>query len=76
LFDYCTKADPKGAAKVHARLKQLIKGASREALAEVRKSDEYRRARSAEEDFAAKIDARNATRVCSGPAAARNRERK
>jgi hypothetical protein len=76
LFDYCSKADPKGAGKVHARLKQLVKGASRETLAQARKSDEYRKARSAEEDFVAKINARNASRVCSGPLAASNRERK
>src|SRR2546425_11587847 len=24
VFDYCAKADPKGAAKVHARLKRLV----------------------------------------------------
>ncbi len=70
VFDYCAKADPKGAAKVHARLKRLVQGASREALAEVRKSDEYRKARSSVEDFVAKVDERNASRVCSGPLAA------
>src|SRR5207302_8700380 len=69
VFDYCAKADPKGAAKVHARLKRLVQGASREALAEVRKSDEYRKARSSVEDFVAKVDERNASRVCSGPLA-------
>jgi hypothetical protein len=69
MFDYCTKTDPKGAAKVHARLKQLVQGASRETLAEVRKSDEYRKARSSGEDFVAKVDERNASRVCSGQAA-------
>src|SRR5580700_9392591 len=63
MFDYCTKTDPKGAAKVHARLKQLVQGASRETLAEVRKSDEYRKARSSGEDFVAKVDERNASRV-------------
>jgi hypothetical protein len=67
MFDYCAKADPKGAARVHARLKRLVQGASRETLAEVRKSDEYRRARSSVEDFVAKVDERNASRVCSSP---------
>ena len=70
VFDYCAKADPKAAAKVHARLKRLVQGASRETLAEVRKSDEYRKARSSVEDFVAKVDERNASRVCSGPLAA------
>jgi hypothetical protein len=70
MFDYCAKADPKGAAKVHARLKRLVQGASKETLAEVRKSDEYRKARSSVEEFVAKIDERNAPRVCSSPPAA------
>jgi len=70
VFDYCAKADPKGAAKVGARLKRLVQGASRETLAKVRKSDEYRKARSSVEDFVAKVDERNASRVCSGPLAA------
>jgi hypothetical protein len=67
MFEYCAKADPKGAVKVHARLKRLVQGASQETLAEVRKSDEYRKARSSVENFVAKVDARNASRVCSGP---------
>ena len=70
VFDYCAKADPKGAVKVRARLKRLVQGASREALAEVRKSDEYRKARSSVDDFLAKVDERNASRMCSGPVAA------
>jgi hypothetical protein len=71
VFDYCAKADPKGAAKIHARLKRLVQGASRETLAEVRKSDEYRKARGSVEDFVAKVDERNVSRVCSGPLAGR-----
>jgi hypothetical protein len=71
VFDYCAKADPKGAAKIHARLKRLVQGASRETLAEVRKSDEYRKARGSVEDFVAKVDERNVSRVCSGPPAGR-----
>src|SRR5207237_9354615 len=39
VFDYCAKADPKGAAKVHARLKRLVQGGGREGLAGVRTSD-------------------------------------
>jgi len=73
VFDYCAKADPKGAAKVRARLKGLVQGASRETLAKVRKSDEYRKARSSVDDFLAKVDERNASRVCSGPLAAGKR---
>ena len=71
MFEYCAKADPKGAAKVHARLKRLVQGASKETLAAVRKSDEYRKARGSVEDFVAKVDERNVSRVCSGPLAGR-----
>lgn len=71
VFDYCAKADPKGAAKVHARLKRLVEGVSKEALSEARKSEEYQKARSAVDDFVAKVDSRNASRMCSGPVAAR-----
>jgi len=70
VFDYCAKADPKDAAKVAARLKRLVQGASSETLAAVRKSDEYRKARSSVDDFVAKVDERNARRLCSGPVAA------
>jgi hypothetical protein len=70
VFDYCAKADPKDAAKVHERLKRLVQGASSETLAAVRKSDEYRKARSSVDDFVAKVDERNARRLCSGPVAA------
>lgn len=76
LLAYCTKADPKGAAKVRARLKDLVKGASSETLTQARKGDEYRKARNAMEDFVAKVDPHNASRACSGPVAARNREQK
>jgi hypothetical protein len=69
LLDYCAKNDPTGAAKVRARLKQLAQAASKEALAEARRSAEYRSARDSEADFLSKIDPRNAHRVCSeGPA--------
>lgn len=66
MLDYCTTNDPTGAAKVHERLKQLMKGASKEALAEARKSAEYRRAHDSELDFIGKVDSHNAQRLCSG----------
>src|SRR2546421_12028027 len=36
VFDYCAKADPKGAAKVHARLKRLVQGGDRGKVRKVR----------------------------------------
>jgi hypothetical protein len=65
LFDYCAQNDPEGAAKVRARLKQLAQGMSKEALAEARRSAEYRSAHDSGADFLSKVDPRNAHRVCS-----------
>jgi hypothetical protein len=70
LLDYCAKSDPTDAAKVHNRLKRLMQGASKEALADVRKSSEYQSAHDSEVDFIGKIEPRNAHRLCSGSAAA------
>jgi hypothetical protein len=67
LVDYCAQNDPKGAVKVRARLKQLVQGASREALAAARKSAEYRGAHDSEAGFLSKVDPHNAYRVCSAP---------
>lgn len=71
VLDYCAKNDPTGGAKVRARLKQLVQGASQEALVRARKSDEYRSAHDSEVDFIGKIDPHNAHRLCSDAAAAR-----
>jgi hypothetical protein len=65
VLDYCAKNDPTGGAKVRARLKQLVQGASQEALAKTRKSREYQSAHDSEVDFLSKVDARNAHRVCA-----------
>jgi len=66
LLDYCAKSDPTGAAKVHSRWLQLTQGSSKQALADARKSGEYRSAHDSEADFIGKIEARNAHRLCSG----------
>lgn len=65
LLDYCAKNDPTGAAKVRARLKQLMDGASKQALAEARRSPEYRSAHDSEAGFVGKVEARNAHRLCA-----------
>lgn len=65
LLDYCAQNDPTGAAKVRERLKQLVQGASKQALAEARRSHEYRSAHDSEAAFVGKVDARNAHRLCS-----------
>jgi hypothetical protein len=69
VLDYCAQNDPTGGAKVRARLKQLVQGASKEALAKARQSGEYHSARDSEVDFIGKIDPHNAHRLCSEKAA-------
>jgi hypothetical protein len=69
MLDYCAKNDPSGGAKVKARLKQLVQGASQQALAQARKSTEYHSAHDSEVGFIDKIDPRNAPRLCSGSVA-------
>jgi hypothetical protein len=46
-------------------IKQLVRGASEQQLAEVRNSDEYRQAYDSVVDFVGKLDPRNAKRFCS-----------
>ena len=46
-------------------IKQLVQGASGPHLAEVRKSDECRKAYDSVVDFVAKIDQRNAKNFCA-----------
>jgi hypothetical protein len=69
LLEYCAQNDPPGAAQVRARVQKLVHGASREQLAGLRKSPEYLSARDSERNFVAKVEPRNAPRLCSGRAA-------
>ena len=61
---YCTKADPPAAGKFREAAKQMIKGRSKTALTEMRRSDAYRRAFQSVVQFSAKIDEHNARRFC------------
>jgi hypothetical protein len=70
LLDYCSKADPSGAGKYQAQAKLLARGASDEALAKVRSSDEYQKAHDSVDDFVSKVDPHNAQRACSESLAA------
>jgi len=65
VINYCGPIDPAATARLRQMIKQLVQGASEEQLAEVRKSDEYRKAYDSVVDFAGKIDPRNAKRFCS-----------
>jgi hypothetical protein len=72
VLNYCGPLDPVGADRMRGMIKQLVQGASEQQLAEVRKSDEYRKAYDSVVDFVGKTDPRNAKRFCSEP----SRERK
>lgn len=70
VINYCGSVEPASADKVRQVISQLVQGASEQQLAEVRKSDEYRKAYDSVGDFTAKIDPRNAKRFCSESLAA------
>jgi len=69
MLDYCAKADPDSVAKRREQLRQLVRGASKETLVRVRRSDEYKRAHDGMVDFVGKVDEHNAKRLCAEPLA-------
>jgi len=69
VMDYCAANDPAGVDKVRARLKLLVQGTSKQALVQLRQSDEYQGAHSAEAAFVGKVDPHNAHRICADAAA-------
>jgi hypothetical protein len=71
ILDYCTRAYPPSTEKFQFQLARLTQGASPKTLTDVRASDDYRRARAAEEDFVSKVDAHNAKRICARSLAAK-----
>ena len=64
MRDYCAKAYPASLPQQQFQVQRLINGLSAEALAQVRRSEPYRRARIAESEFVGKIDPHNAKRTC------------
>jgi hypothetical protein len=65
VLNYCGPRDPTAAHRLRQKIEQLVQGASAQRLAEVRNSDEYRKAYDSVVDFAAKIDAHNVKRFCA-----------
>jgi hypothetical protein len=65
VINYCGPIDPPAADRLRQMIRQLVQGASEQQLAEVRKSDEYRKAYDSVVDFVGKIDQRNAKQFCS-----------
>ena len=70
VLSYCTKAAPEQLAKPRDQVRELTRGASEQLLARLRRSEEYRKAQQAVQDFVAKVDPHNAERVCSRSAGA------
>jgi hypothetical protein len=65
VVNYCGPIDPAAADSLRQMIKQLVQGASEQQLAEVRNSDEYRKAYDSVVDFVGKIDSHNAQRFCA-----------
>ena len=65
ILNYCGPRDPSAAARLRQKIKQLVQGASTQQLAEVRQSNEYRKAYESVVDFTAKIDEHNVKRFCA-----------
>ena len=70
VLSYCSKAVPAEAASSQHAVRELTKGTSPQLLARLRRSEEYRKAQQAVQDFLAKVDPHNAERVCSRSAGA------
>ena len=64
-LSYCGPRDPAAAARLRQKIERLVQGASAQQLAEVRNSDEYRKAYDSVVDFVAKIDEHNVKRFCA-----------
>ena len=65
VLNYCGSRDPTAAARLRQRIKELVQGASEQQLAEVRNSDDYRKAYDSVVDFASKVDEHNVRRFCA-----------
>jgi hypothetical protein len=65
LLGYCGLRDPTAAERPRQKIRGLVQEASAQQLAEVRNSDEYRKAYVSVVEFAAKIDEHNVKKVCN-----------
>ncbi|HYL03201.1 MAG TPA: hypothetical protein VEU54_07255 [Steroidobacteraceae bacterium] len=71
-LSYCGPVDPEAAEGLRQLIGQMTQGASERQLAEVRDSDEYRKAYDSVVGFTSKIEGpRNGKRFCSGEARGR-----
>jgi hypothetical protein len=65
VLKICGKSDPTAAAKLHDRIAQLTKGASKYAMARARASEGYRSAYDSVQQLVGTVDESKAKKVCS-----------
>jgi hypothetical protein len=65
LLSYCSSIDSATAAKFQERVKLLLQGASEEALAKMRKSDEYQQSHDSMTDLFGKFDPESGRQACA-----------
>jgi hypothetical protein len=65
VLRYCAKMDPGAAEKLQEKVNRLVNGASDEAVAKIRRSEQYRTAYSSATEFVSQVDEKNAPRVCA-----------
>jgi len=65
ILEHCAKLNPGAADQYREQAKLLTQGASEEALAKVRKSDEYRQSRDSMLESLAKVDEQDAKKACA-----------
>lgn len=70
MLKYCARVDADAATKLRDKVKTLEQGASRDQLATLRSSDEYRKAFDSVTYFTGKVDEHNAKRLCNESLAA------
>jgi hypothetical protein len=72
MLKYCARVDADVALKLRDKVRTLEQRASRDELARLRSSDEYRKAFDSVTYFTGKVDEHNAKRLCSESLAANN----
>ena len=70
LLDLCAQVDPKSAQQYWEQGKSLLQGLDAKAAAEIRNSDEYRRAYDSTAQAIAQTPQQDAMRACNGTVAA------
>ena len=65
MLSYCAPHDPAAAARLREQIKALAAGVSETQLADVRSTDEYRKAYDSVTELVAKVDEHNTQKFCA-----------